>query len=871
MHSTSDRKSSWTTYLGRLWISLVTALISFLSFSFQLYGTYYRRRDVVVVNILSFFIFYNYFRCTTTDPGGVPVDYEPLRDTQDTLENPATPRYCRSCHVYKPPRAHHCSKSGRCVLRMDHYCPWMNNCIGFYNYGHFIRFLVGVNVGCVFLLYVLSNRVLYPTPVPDNAETALIVANYIACLLTLIVVGSFSLYQFYALCTNTTTIESWEKDKVANLARRGRIRDIKYPYQLSVYENICAVLGNRPWLWLVPQRMHGNGLAYPTATNSGKWVDVHVRGRSILRESGASASRRRRGQAPHAALQLDDGSPVNTHVTPDEHMRGVEFESEMSLLEDADSWPPRVEGYAHSFDDSDGDDAPTRFTLNQSPWTYQTGLNPRLTPSSSRQRHNRHIRQGDEGWEVQGASASPYAYEFAHENTTFEDATGRWTQRDGRVYRVICINTAMIEKKVLVIYTGGTIGMIANANGSYQPHSNLLGDILRSQARFDDPNASSIFSNLTSKQAYEVWNSMQKSGATPARQKLTVRSSSPFQGSVPDACSAHTHTGELETLQTPRTYLNGFEHTVRYVILEYAPLLDSSDVGPEQWAKIASDIELNYSNFDGFVVLHGTDTMSYTASALSFMLEGLAKSVLLTGSQIPLTHIRADASDNILHSLLLAGTECVPEVCIYFNDQLLRGNRSTKVSTSEFDAFRSYNYPPLAKVGTRLDVNWPSVQRQSGDALRVHKSLSPEICVLRFFPGLKVHLVEAILADLKRARRSALVLQSFGSGKWMLVCKIHAQCALLLGNIARNDALLASFKKAAEDGVVIVNTSQCHSGSVNAAYENGRLLAEAGVVPGNDLTSEAALTKLSYLLSTSLPVERVRQLVPVSLRGEVTE
>ena len=167
------------------------------------------------------------------------------------------------------------------------------------------------------------------------------------------------------------------------------------------------------------------------------------------------------------------------------------------------------------------------------------------------------------------------------------------------------------------------------------------------------------------------------------------------------------------------------------------------------------------------------DTMAYTASALSFMLEGLHKSVLLTGSQIPLTHIRADASDNILHSLLLAGTVTVPEVCIYFNHQLLRGNRSTKVSTSEFDAFRSYNCPPLARVGATFDVNWSVVRGGSKsdknavsqlEPLTVHKTLSPEICVLRVFPGMKLHVLDAILADLSKVRRSALVLQTFGSG-----------------------------------------------------------------------------------------------------------
>ncbi|TIB67392.1 hypothetical protein E3Q24_04168 [Wallemia mellicola] len=422
---------------------------------------------------------------------------------------------------------------------------------------------------------------------------------------------------------------------------------------------------------------------------------------------------------------------------------------------------------------------------------------------------------------------------------------------------------SVVEKNVLVIYTGGTIGMIADSTGAYRPHKNLLGDILSCQSRFDDPMANSIFSNLNNKQAYALWFDQEKPTQKQAsikehRRTLTVKAHQEFHGSH---FNGELYEGEIPALQTPKTFLSGVEHTVKYAILEYDPLLDSSDVSPKEWVKIVRDIELNYnSNFDGFVILHGTDTMAYTASALSFMLEGLDKTILLTGSQIPLTHIRADASDNILHSLLIAGTITIPEVTIYFNHQLLRGNRATKVSTSEFDAFRSYNYPPLAKVGTKLDVNWNVVLPKSNKPFTVHKSsnemsaLSPEICVLRFFPGIKMHVIEAIVEDLINHERAALILQTFGSG-----------------NIGRNDKLLDLFKKASNKGVVIVNTSQCHTGSVSGAYENGRVLGEAGVVFGNDLTCEAALTKLSYLLSTDLSTEEIRKIVPVSLRGEVNK
>ncbi|TIB67393.1 zf-DHHC-domain-containing protein [Wallemia mellicola] len=335
MDKTRDNKSSATNTCGRIWwvpfqCSFTLFITLFVSLSYSSRSFLYPGKNLTRDSLFAFLIFLNYYLCLSTDPGGVPTYYrqEPISLRDNVLEmksNSDNARFCRSCQVYKPPRAHHCSRSNRCILRMDHYCPWMNNCIGFYNYGHFIRFLIFVDIGCLFHFYLLTKRVLNPIPPPDNTETLIIVLNYISCIFVLLVVGSFSVYHIYSTATNTTTIESWEKDKVNNLVNRGKIRDIKFPYRLSVYENICSVLGDRPILWLLPQRMKGDGLSFTVAADTGKWVDVHSRGRSIIREP---KSRRRRHHIAHAALHFEDGSPVDTNISPDERKRGRKFENE---------------------------------------------------------------------------------------------------------------------------------------------------------------------------------------------------------------------------------------------------------------------------------------------------------------------------------------------------------------------------------------------------------------------------------------------------------------------------------------------------------------------------------------------------------------
>ena len=288
----------------------------------------------------------------------------------------------------------------------------------------------------------------------------------------------------------------------------------------------------------------------------------------------------------------------------------------------------------------------------------------------------------------------------------------------------------------------------------------------------------------------------------------------------------------------------------RYVLHEYSPLLDSSDLGPPEWEEIAHDIARHYEEYDGFVVLHGTDTMAYSASALSFMLEGLAKPVLLTGSQVPLAEVRSDARENLITSMMLAADDRVNEVCLFLNGRLLRGNRATKVSVGGFDAFESPNLPPLGEVGVGIELR-EELLLPPGERLLVRPLAGAEVAAVRLFPGISASLLERILDGELRG----VVLETFGAGNAP----------------SRDERLLSALRRASDRGVVLVNCTQCLAGSVDmSGYATGRALSRAGVVSGVDMTVEAALAKLSHLLSLDLPPERVRELMPRSLRGELT-
>lgn len=288
-------------------------------------------------------------------------------------------------------------------------------------------------------------------------------------------------------------------------------------------------------------------------------------------------------------------------------------------------------------------------------------------------------------------------------------------------------------------------------------------------------------------------------------------------------------------------------------VVSLEPLLDSADMAPDDWVRIAAAIAARYDDYVGFVVVHGTDTMAYTASALSFLLPNLRKPVILTGSQLSLENVRSDGREHIITALMLAGTLAVPEVCIYFASRLLRGNRAQKIHNHDFVAFASGNLAPLATVGVSVDVATHLV-RAPGQGPLVAPALTcrPEVAALRLFPGIGAQMLEQLLAP----PMQGLVLETYG-----------------VGNAPSRDPAVLAAISAATSGpreVVVVNCSQCHGGSVRQTlYSTGAALARCGVISGRDMTPEAALTKLYCLLAAGLSPAEVRARMQQDLAGEL--
>ncbi|MFD1293257.1 asparaginase [Lutibacter holmesii] len=327
-------------------------------------------------------------------------------------------------------------------------------------------------------------------------------------------------------------------------------------------------------------------------------------------------------------------------------------------------------------------------------------------------------------------------------------------------------------------------------------------------------------------------------------------------GMVKDFKTGALKVFNFDKLLTQVPELNHLNCTIDSVSFEDP--LDSSNMNPSEWVRLVEIIEDNYESFDGFVVLHGSDTMSYTASAISFMLENLSKPIIFTGSQLPIGDLRTDAKENLITSIEVAsaqehGVPLISEVCLYFEYKLYRANRTTKVNAEHFQAFSSFNYPPLAESGVHLKFFKSAICNANRTKnLTIRKQLDTNVVILKIFPGITQNVVQSIL---QIEGLKGVVLETFGSG-----------------NAPSKPWFLKLIEKSIASGVQIINVTQCAGGSVMMGhYETSVLLEKMGVISGKDITTESALAKLMYLLGENIPKSEFKSFFETSLRGEMSD
>jgi len=325
-------------------------------------------------------------------------------------------------------------------------------------------------------------------------------------------------------------------------------------------------------------------------------------------------------------------------------------------------------------------------------------------------------------------------------------------------------------------------------------------------------------------------------------------------GMVKDPATGALQPYHFDDIYKLMPVLSNFDYKLQSV--SFNPLIDSSNVTPSFWVKLAAVIEENYDNYDGFVVLHGTDTMSYSASMLSFMLENLAKPVIFTGSQLPMGVVRTDGRDNFINAIEIAaarinGKPMVPEVAIYFENKLMRGNRTSKFNAENFNAFLSGNYPPLAEVGVHIRYNTEMILKPGNQGLKVNKQLDNSVIILKLFPGIAEIVVKNALniVGLK-----GVILETYGAG-----------------NAPTDDWFIDALTQAIQKGIIIYNVTQCKGGAVDMGkYETSMQLGLIGVIGGSDITTESAIAKMMYLLGQGYTGNELKKLLQLPLRGELT-